>query len=334
MKLKIRISEELNELIKKHLNVDFNSYEIFYIDDMILGIQYFILRKNFDFLGVRIKNCKILDVYILVPYSFSITKNPSVFSEVKGFPFACSNSIRFDPYYSVVDLINSDSHMEIASFSDDSFLKVEEFEVLITLYGYSKVQEECDELITDEVINEIYNFFKIKNPYLDGKEWFFLEIKISKKLDKKVKDFLNVNFIDYEVFYAFSSFPDAMYFVLKNENNNFIGVELRNNKVREICTLNLYSTNSVYYDLVNYFCKIDEVVFVNNERMIVHNAREKKLYYVQDDREKNYERFTDDSFLEVNEFLIFLKLYEFDNFKKEVNSKIDNNFMRSLKLHD
>lgn len=168
--MKIRISEELNELIKKHLNVDFNSYEIFYIDDMILGIQYFILRKDFNFLGVRIKNCKILDVYILVPYSFSITKNPSVFSEVKGFPFACSNSIRFDPYYSVVDLINSNSHTEIASFSDDSFLKVEEFEVLITLYGYSKVQEECDELITDEVINEIYNFFKIKNPYLDGKE--------------------------------------------------------------------------------------------------------------------------------------------------------------------
>ena len=120
--MKIKISEELNELIKEHLNVDFNSYEIFYIDDMILGIQYFILRKNFDFLGVRIKNCKILDVYILVPYNFSITKNPSVFSEVKGFPFACANSIRFDPYYSVVDLINSNSHMEIASFSDDSFL--------------------------------------------------------------------------------------------------------------------------------------------------------------------------------------------------------------------
>lgn len=34
--------------------------------------------------------------------------------------------------------------------------------------------------------------------------------------------------------------------------------------------------------------------------MIVHNACEKKLYYVKDDREKNYERFTDDSFLEVN----------------------------------
>ena len=68
--------------------------------------------------------------------------------------------------------------------------------------------------------------------------------------------------------------------------------------------------------------------------MIVHNAREKKLYYVQDDREKNYERFTDDSFLEVKEFLTFLKLYEFDNFKKEVNSKINYEFMRSLELHD
>lgn len=168
--MKINISEELNELIKTHLNVDFNSYEIFYIDDMILGIQYFILRKDFNFLGVRIKNCKILDVYILVPYSFSITKNPSVFSEVNGFPFACANSIRFDPYYSVVDLINSNNHTEIASFSDDSFLKVEEFEVLITLYGYNKVQEECDEMITDEVINEIYDFFNIRNPYLDGKE--------------------------------------------------------------------------------------------------------------------------------------------------------------------
>ena len=151
------------------------------------------------------------------------------------------------------------------------------------------------------------------------KGMILLEIKISKKLDKKIKEHLNINFADYQIFHV--SFTDTMRFILKNKDNNFIGVELRNNKVREICTLNLYSTNSVYYDLVNYFCKVDEVVFVNNERMIVHNAREKKLYYVQDDREKNYERFTDDSFLEVNKFLIFLKLYEFDNFKKEINDK-------------
>lgn len=162
-----------------------------------------------------------------------------------------------------------------------------------------------------------------------------MEIKISKKLDKKIKEHLNINFADYQIFHvSFSSFTDTMRFILKNKDNDFIGVELKNNKVREICTLNLYSTNSVYYGLVNYFYKIDEVVFVNDERMIVHNAREKKLYYVKDDREKNYERFTDDSFLEVNKFLIFLKLYEFDNFKNEINSKIDNNFMRSLELHD
>ena len=159
-----------------------------------------------------------------------------------------------------------------------------------------------------------------------------MEIKISKKLDKKIKEHLNINFADYQIFHV--SFTDTIRFMLKNKDNDFIGVELRDNKVREICTLNLYSTNSVYYDLVNYFCKVDEVVFVNNERMIVHNAREKKLYYVQDDREKNYERFTDDSFLEVNKFLIFLKLYEFDNFKKEINDKIDHEFMKSLDLHD
>lgn len=162
-----------------------------------------------------------------------------------------------------------------------------------------------------------------------------MKIKISEKLDERVKNFLNVNFTDYEIFYVtFSSFTDTMRFILKNKDNNFVGIELRDNKVREICTLNLYSANSIYYDLLNYFWKIDEVVFVNNERIIVHNAREKKLYYVEDDREKNYERFTDDSFLEVNEFLIFLKLYEFDNFKKEINSKIDSEFMRSLELHD
>ena len=162
-----------------------------------------------------------------------------------------------------------------------------------------------------------------------------MEIKISEKLDEKVKDFLNVNFADYEIFYVtFSSFIGTMCFVLKNENNDFIGVKIRNNKVLEICMLNLYSTNSVYYDLVNYFCKIDEVVFVSNERIIVHNVREKKLYFVEDDNEKKYERYIDDSFLEVNGFLAFLKLYEFNNFKNEVNSKIDNEFMRSLELHD
>ena len=162
-----------------------------------------------------------------------------------------------------------------------------------------------------------------------------MEIKISEKLDERVKNFLNINFADYEIFYVtFSSFIGTMCFVLKNENNDFIGVKIRNNKVLEICMLNLYSTNSVYYDLVNYFCKIDEVVFVSNERIIIHSVREKKLYYVADDKEKNYERYIDDSFLEVNGFLAFLKLYKFDNFKNEVNSKIDNEFMRSLELHD
>lgn len=162
-----------------------------------------------------------------------------------------------------------------------------------------------------------------------------MEIKISEKLDDKVKNFLNINFANYEIFYVtFSSFINTMCFILKNEDNNFIGVKIRDNKILEICMLNLYSTNSIYYDLVNYFCKIDEVVFVSNERIIVHNMREKKLYYVQDDKEKNYEHYTDDSFLEVNGFLAFLKLYDFNNFKNEVNSKIDNEFMRSLDLHD
>lgn len=160
-------------------------------------------------------------------------------------------------------------------------------------------------------------------------------IKISEKLDEKIKNFLNINFADYEIFYVtFSSFINTICFVLKNKDNNFIGVKIRNNKVLEICILNLYSTNSIYYDLVNYFCKIDEVVFVSNERIIIHSVREKKLYYVEDDREKKCECYVDDSFLEVNGFLTFLKLYKFDNFKNEVNSKIDYNFMKSLDLHD
>lgn len=162
-----------------------------------------------------------------------------------------------------------------------------------------------------------------------------MEIKISEKLDEKIKDFLNINFTDYEIFYVtFSFFHDTMSFVLKNKDNNFIGIKIRDNKILEICMLNLYSTNSIYYDLVNYFCKIDEVVFVSNERIIVHNVREKKIYFVQDDIEKNYERYIDDSFLEINGFLTFLKLYDFNNFKNEVNSKIDYNFMKSLDLHD
>ena len=58
-----------------------------------------------------------------------------------------------------------------------------------------------------------------------------MEIKISKKLDKKIKEHLNINFADYEIFYvSFSSFTDTMRFILKNKDNDFIGVELKNNK--------------------------------------------------------------------------------------------------------
>ena len=170
MKMRIIVSEELNEIINKYLNIDFNSYDIFYVDDMILGIQYYTLRNDFNFIGVRIKNCKILDVYKLVPYNFYTERNPSIFSEIGGFPFVCTNSIRFDPYCSVIDFIDSNNCVETISYSDDTFLKVEEFEVLIKLCGYDKVKEEFNEMITDDVINEIYDFFKVKNPYLEGKK--------------------------------------------------------------------------------------------------------------------------------------------------------------------
>ena len=160
-----------------------------------------------------------------------------------------------------------------------------------------------------------------------------MEIKISKKLDKKIKEHLDIDFIDYEIFYAFSSFPEAMCFVLKNEDNDFIGLKIRDNKIIEICMLKLCSR---FYDYItrNHFCKIDEFLFVRNEKIIFNNLYERKISYVKDYKEENCEYYNDDSFLEVNEFLIFLKLYEFDNFKKEINSKIDNEFMRSLDLHD
>ena len=161
-----------------------------------------------------------------------------------------------------------------------------------------------------------------------------MEIKISKKLDEKIKNFLDINFTNYEIFYAFSSFPEAMCFVLKNEDNDFIGLKIRDNKIIEICMLKLCST---FYDYAvgnipgNQFCKIDEFLFMRNEKIIFNNLYERKISYVKDYKEENYEYYNDDSFLDVNEFLTFLKLYDFDNFKKEVNSKV-NYKLNTLKI--
>lgn len=158
-----------------------------------------------------------------------------------------------------------------------------------------------------------------------------MEIKISKKLDERIKNFLNINFADYEVFYVFSSFFDTKCFVLKNEDNHFIGLKIRDNKIIEICMLRLCTT---FFDHVskNYFCIIDGFSLVRDKMVIFNNIYEKKIRYINDDKEQNCEYYIDDSFLKANEFLTFLKLYEFDNFKKEVNSKIDNNFMRNLQI--
>ena len=158
-----------------------------------------------------------------------------------------------------------------------------------------------------------------------------MEIKISKKLDEKVKNFLNINFADYEVFYVFSSFFDTKCFVLKNEDNHFIGLKIRDNRIIEICMLRLCT---IFFDRVskNHFCVIDGYSLVRDEMVIFNNIYEKKIRFINNNEEQNCEYYTDDSFLEVKEFLTFLKLYEFDNFKKEVNSSIDSEFMRNLQI--
>ena len=43
-------------------------------------------------------------------------------------------------------------------------------EIAKELGVYDKVKEEFNEMITDDAINEIYDFFKVKNPYLEGKK--------------------------------------------------------------------------------------------------------------------------------------------------------------------
>lgn len=158
-----------------------------------------------------------------------------------------------------------------------------------------------------------------------------MEIKISEKLDKKVKDFLNINFADYQIFYVFSSFLDTKCFVLKNEDNHFIGLKIRDNRIIEICMLRLCTT---FFDHVskNHFCVIDGFSLVRDKMIIFNNIYEKKVRYINDNKEQNCEYYVNDSFLEVKEFLTFLTLYGFDNFKKEVNSKIDSEMMRNLRI--
>lgn len=158
-----------------------------------------------------------------------------------------------------------------------------------------------------------------------------MEIKISKKLDEKIKDFLNINFADYEVFYVFSSFLDTMCFVLKNKDNRFIGLKIRDNKIIEICLLRLCTT---FFDNVskNHFCVIDGYSLIRDKMVIFNNIYEKKIRYINKSEEQKCEYYINDSFLEVNEFLTFIKLYEFDNFKKEVNSNINSEFMKTLQI--
>lgn len=158
-----------------------------------------------------------------------------------------------------------------------------------------------------------------------------MEIKISEKLDERIKKFLNINFADYEIFYVFSSFLDTKCFVLKNEDNHFIGLKIRDNKIIEICLLRLCT---IFFDRVskNHFCIIDGYSLVRDKMVIFNNIYEKKIRYINDNKEQNCEYYINDSFLEVKEFLTFLKLYEFDNFKKEVNSSIDSKFMRNLQI--
>ena len=154
-----------------------------------------------------------------------------------------------------------------------------------------------------------------------------MEIPISEELKELIKRNFNVNYDGYEIFY-FNYFLENIYcFLLKNKENEFLALRIYKNCVDSISTISIRISNTKEFG--NTYLRVKDINFITKDTIFIN--KQSKIINKKINGVISKEYFKNISFLNVNEFEVFLKICDLDQLEGEINCQMDDTILKKIK---
>ena len=168
----------------------------------------------------------------------------------------------------------------------------------------------------------LLNYFIYKK-----EEKVIVEIPISEELKELIKRNFNVNYDGYKIFH-FDYFLENLYcFLLKNKENNFLALIICKNCVDSISTISIRVSNTMEFG--NTYFKTKDIHFIIKDTISVDKQNKTINKKINGAISKEY--FENISFLNVNEFEVFLKICDLDQLEGEINCQMDDTILKQIR---
>ena len=154
-----------------------------------------------------------------------------------------------------------------------------------------------------------------------------MEIPISEELKELIKRNFNVNYDGYEIF-RFNYFLENIYcFLLKNKENEFLALRIYKNCVDSISTISIRISNTKEFG--NTYLRVKDINFITKDTIFIN--KQSKIIDKKINGVISEEYFKNISFLNVNEFEVFLKICDLDQLEGEINCQMDDTILKQIK---
>ena len=154
-----------------------------------------------------------------------------------------------------------------------------------------------------------------------------MEIPISEELKELIKRNFNVNYDGYEIF-RFNYFLENIYcFLLKNKENEFLALRIYKNCVDSISTISIRISNTKEFG--NTYLRVKDINFITKDTIFIN--KQSKIINKKINGVISKEYFKNISFLNVNEFEVFLKICDLDQLEGEINYQIDDTILKQIR---
>lgn len=154
-----------------------------------------------------------------------------------------------------------------------------------------------------------------------------MEIPISEELKKLIKRNFNVNYDGYEIF-RFNYFLENIYcFLLKNKENEFLALRIYKNCVDSISTISVCISNTKEFG--NTYLRVKDINFITKDTIFIN--KQSKIINKKINGIISKEYFKNISFLNVNEFEVFLKICDLDQLEGEINYQMDDTILKQIR---
>lgn len=154
-----------------------------------------------------------------------------------------------------------------------------------------------------------------------------MEIPISEELKELIKRNFNVNYDGYEIF-RFNYFLENIYcFLLKNKENEFLALRIYKNYVDSISTISVRISNTKEFG--NTYLRVKNINFITKDTIFIN--KQSKIINKKINGIISKEYFKNISFLNVNEFEVFLKICDLDQLEGEINYQMDDTILKQIR---